>query len=158
LQPADIGQRFENPGELPDAFNSIIQHISKYVYKSSKSKQNNSNFDTLAETITALNRPRRYCGRDYTSIFSQSCCGICLQLVEDLCVLRKPSGLLLGKDQLAVGFDLENTAAASDQFHFDTRFFFDFGRQTGSPGKVVSLYTVFNGNVRHGFSWVYRSP
>jgi hypothetical protein len=108
--------------------------------------------------MTALNRPRSYCGRDYTSIFSQSCCGICLQLVEDLCVFRKPSRFVLGKDQLAVGFDLENTAAAFDKVHFITGFFFDFGRQTGSPGKVVSLSAVFNGNVRHGFSWVYGSP
>jgi hypothetical protein len=50
--------------------------------------------------------------------------------------------LLLGKDQLAVQHHLELPALPLDELGFDTACVLDLGRQTGGPGKIVSLDAV----------------
>ncbi len=62
-------------------------------------------------------------------------------------MFRKAAGLLLAVDQLAINFDVENAATALDHLDCDAELILDRVRQTGGLGRVVSLYTIFDGNV-----------
>jgi len=61
----------------------------------------------------------------------------------------KAAVAVLGEEQLAVERDVENPAAALDELRLDAERLLDRGRQTGSPGQVVSGAAVGNGDV-HG--------
>ena len=65
-------------------------------------------------------------------------------------MFRKSAGLLLAVDQPAVDFNVEDAPAAFDEFGGDVEFGLDRVRQTGGLRRVVSLDTVFNGNVHVG--------
>ncbi len=70
--------------------------------------------------------------------------------VQDFRMFRKSAGFLLAVDQLAVGFDVEDSPAALDEFGGDVEFGLDRVRQTGGLRRVVSLYAILNGNVHVG--------
>jgi hypothetical protein len=56
-----------------------------------------------------------------------------------------PSQRLLGEDASAVDLNFEHAAGGFDEFHFRVRVFLaDLGRQTGSPGLVVSNDAIFD--------------
>jgi hypothetical protein len=55
---------------------------------------------------------------------------------------RKSAQILLGKDELAAMFNLEDSPARLDQVGFDTQFFLQFLRQTGGFGSIISTTAV----------------
>jgi len=75
------------------------------------------------------------------------------QLREDFLILGEAADLILGEDVRPIDGDIENAAAAFDEFRLDSRVLFDFVRQTGGRGVVVSLHAVRDGNL-HGSSAV----
>ena len=72
------------------------------------------------------------------------------QLGQDFVVFGKSARLLFGEDRLPLKNDLENAAAAFDQFDGESRLFLHGVRQTGGVRFVVSLNAVGDGN-GHGF-------
>jgi hypothetical protein len=63
---------------------------------------------------------------------------------QDLVVLREPTLPTLREDQLTIHCHLVHTAGPFQEMGLDVELLFDEGRQTGSPGKVVSLAAVFD--------------
>jgi len=63
-------------------------------------------------------------------------------LRQELVQLRPAADLLLGEDELAVENDVELSAGALDERGVEATRLLDLGRQTGGPGKVVSLHAV----------------
>ncbi len=76
---------------------------------------------------------------------------------EDLPLFGETARLLLGKDLLSVDNNLKNTAAAGNQCNLHIRPEGDLQLflQTGGPGFIISLCTIFNGNL-HSFSLIVR--
>jgi hypothetical protein len=71
-------------------------------------------------------------------------------LALDLAGLGEAAQLLLRKDQIVTDGNLKDAAAALDQPGLDAELPFDFGRQTGGTGIVVSTGTVLDGDLaRH---------
>lgn len=62
-------------------------------------------------------------------------------------ILRKPPLLVLGEYHGLVGLDIKDAAAALDQLGIDADAVLDLGRQTGSPGFIISLYAIGNRNM-----------
>jgi hypothetical protein len=58
--------------------------------------------------------------------------------VLDLAGSRKPAGLFLGKDQLAVGDDLEDPSRPLHQLGLEAEPLLQLVRQTGGAGQVIS--------------------
>ena len=79
-------------------------------------------------------------------------------LFEDLVILREATQCLLREDQIAVGNDLEDTAAAIDQLCLDAELALDGGRQTGGLGAVVSFHAVFDGDSHGLLLWRVGNP
>ncbi len=71
------------------------------------------------------------------------------KLVEDLFGLWKAAALLLGKQELSVDEHVELTLAAYLQDGDRASFLFDIGRETRSPGFVVSHQAVLDDDL-HG--------
>ena len=69
--------------------------------------------------------------------------------VEDLCVLRKTAGVVLGVDEFSIGNDVKDAAAALDQLHLGFERLLDGGRQTGGVRSIVSFNAVCNRDL-HG--------
>ena len=65
---------------------------------------------------------------------------------NDLPGIRIPALAVLGKNQRAVGSDIEDTAAALDELGLHSELPGNFGRQTGGPGQVVSDHAVGDGD------------
>jgi len=65
-------------------------------------------------------------------------------------VVRETALGLLREHQLAFERDLELTAASADERRVEVTGLLERGRQTGGPGKVVSLDAVADLE-RHGF-------
>ena len=65
----------------------------------------------------------------------------------DLLGLGEAPIRLLGVDQLAVPFDLEDPVAPFDELGFDAELISNRVRQTGGSGQVVSNDAVFNGKI-----------
>lgn len=63
---------------------------------------------------------------------------------QDLVVLGEAPLLTLRVDQLTIHGHLVHTAGAFHEMGLDIELPLDEGRQTGSPGKVVSLAAVFD--------------
>jgi len=63
---------------------------------------------------------------------------------QDLVVLGEPARPTLREDQLTIRCHLVHTAGAFHELGLDVELLFDEGRQTGGPGKVVSLAAVFD--------------
>jgi hypothetical protein len=72
------------------------------------------------------------------------------QRLDDFVVMRKTSGGVLRKYQLAVHRYVENAAVAAGQLGVDANFVLDCGCQTGSLGQVVSTFAIGN---RHAHMW-----
>ena len=72
------------------------------------------------------------------------------QPTEDVRFVGERAGFVFAEEQVVVDFDVEDAAAAADELRSDTEGAFDFGRQTGGAGEVVSLHAVGNGH-DHGF-------
>jgi hypothetical protein len=70
-------------------------------------------------------------------------------LVENLAVFGEAADLVFGEDQVAVHFDVEDAAAAFNQFAVDVDGFFDRVRQTGGFGLVISHPAVLDADM-HG--------
>ena len=60
---------------------------------------------------------------------------------------------MLGVDQLPVRGDVEYAAYTLDQLGLRAELLRDLGRQTGGPGKVVSLNAVLDGDVHVGLPY-----
>ncbi len=71
------------------------------------------------------------------------------QNVRYLAFIRKTTCLVLGKNYLSVYFYVEDAASAADEFRLDSKLFFQFLRQTGGLGSVVSLHAVCDGYFFH---------
>ncbi len=69
---------------------------------------------------------------------------------DNLPVVRKTTGFMLGIHLVAVRADSEHTAGTGNEFNLGTEFLFQFDLQTGGSGLVVSCRAVFNGDL-HGF-------
>src|SRR6266851_1474720 len=69
------------------------------------------------------------------------------ELIEDFLFGRKPPGVVLRENPLAVDGDVENPAAAAHELAVDSELFFDFSRQTGGSRKVVSNAAIINANI-----------
>ena len=67
--------------------------------------------------------------------------------LDDLGFCRKTAGLAFGEDLPVVGRNDEDAAAAADELGLEAGLLPDLGRQTGSPGKVVSNAAVVDSNV-----------
>ena len=65
---------------------------------------------------------------------------------NDLPGIRIPALAVLGKNQRAVGGDVEDAVAALDELGLHAELPGNFGRQTGGPGQVVSDYAVGDGD------------
>jgi len=65
--------------------------------------------------------------------------------------LRKSPEFMFGEDQLTVGFNVEGASERFLQFRGDSETSFDFGRQTGGAGQVVSNNTIADSDF-HFFS------
>jgi hypothetical protein len=70
-----------------------------------------------------------------------------LERLDDLSIFGKSPGLMFAVDQVAVGLDIEDAAAALDQFALDAELVLDCFRQTDGLWRVVSLNAVFDRNV-----------
>lgn len=73
--------------------------------------------------------------------------GLFLEGANDLgnfTVIRKSAFEVLGKHQLVVDVHVEDAAFSLDQFRRETKSFFNFGRQTGGHGEIVSLSAIFD--------------
>ncbi len=70
-----------------------------------------------------------------------------LEGLDDFSIFRKSAGLMFAVDQVAVGLDIEDAAAALDQFALDAELVLDCFRQTDGLWRVVSLNAVFDRNV-----------
>ena len=66
--------------------------------------------------------------------------------LDHLGVVREAAGLVLREDEVAVGDDVEDAAAAFDQLGLDTELALQPGLQTGGLGQVVSLHAVGDGD------------
>lgn len=64
------------------------------------------------------------------------------QLTQDFFVGRKSICLMFGVDQVPIDDNVEDSAAALDQFRLDTRCLLNRIRQTGGLRGVVSLHAV----------------
>jgi hypothetical protein len=53
---------------------------------------------------------------------------------QNLVRFWKAVQFVLRENHVAVNYDVEDSAASTDQFRFDADLVFDCGRQTGSPG------------------------
>ena len=80
------------------------------------------------------------------------------EAVQDFGMVRKLAGFLLAVDQISIGFNVEDSPAALDEFGVDVEFGLNRVRQTGGLRRVVSLYAILDGNlhgdplVRHSWS------
>jgi hypothetical protein len=63
-------------------------------------------------------------------------------LLQNLIVLGKSSGLMFRVDHTAIDFHIEDASASRDQFDVVTAPGFDRIRQTGGFGLIVSLHAV----------------
>jgi hypothetical protein len=70
---------------------------------------------------------------------------------DDFAGIREAAGVALRVDECAIGNDVEDPAAALDEFRFDTELPGNFGRQTGGLRQVVSDCAVGDGDA-HGVS------
>ena len=66
---------------------------------------------------------------------------------DNLPVIGKTPGFMLGIHLFAVRADSEHTAGTGDQFNLSAKFLFQFSLQTGGSGFVVSRSAVFNGDL-----------
>ena len=76
-------------------------------------------------------------------------CGSLVQFFNLRCdfpILGKPVEGLLGKQELAVDFYLENSSAGGDEFRINLEFIAEFACQTGGAWFVISNLTVFDGD------------
>ena len=69
-----------------------------------------------------------------------------LQRLDDLRHARKACVAVLGEDELAVGGNIEDAVRALDELGLDAQCLPDLGRQTDSPGQVVSGNAVGDGD------------
>ncbi len=76
-----------------------------------------------------------------------SCFEQLTQFVQNRFVVRELTSLVFAVNQVAVGFHVEDAAAALDEFHVDSMFVFNCFCQPGSLGKVVSLNAVLDRDV-----------
>jgi hypothetical protein len=67
-----------------------------------------------------------------------------LELLNHLARIGKASGLVLGKDQLAINLDVEDAPAAGNQLCLNAKGFSQLVRQTGGFGVIVSNCTIGN--------------
>ena len=65
-------------------------------------------------------------------------------LVQHLGMIWETPGLVFAVDEIAVGPDVEDSAAALDQLTFEPKFLLDCVRQTDGFWIVVSLYAVLD--------------
>ena len=72
------------------------------------------------------------------------------KLGQNLVVFGKAVHFVFGENHLSVHDDIEDPAAAFDEFRLDAGVLLDRIRQTGGLGRVVSLYAILNGNVHVG--------
>lgn len=77
------------------------------------------------------------------------------QQPDDFRILREPASLVLAINELAVHLHIENSARPLNQLRFDAARLLDRGRQTGSPGQVVSLCAICNADLHEQHS-AYR--
>ena len=63
---------------------------------------------------------------------------------------------MFGENHLSVHDDVEDPAAALDEFRFDTGVLLDRIRQTGGLRQVVSLHAIGDGNFRHAMCLLLR--
>lgn len=70
-----------------------------------------------------------------------------LDLVDYLVMFREAADVVLAPDLRAVDVNVEDAAAALDQFGFHLEFALDRLRQTGGCGQVVSFTAVLDGDV-----------
>ena len=71
------------------------------------------------------------------------------QRLNDFPGIRIAALAMLGKNDGAVGGDVEDAAATLDELGLHSELPGDLGRQTGGPGQVVSDYAVGDGDA-HG--------
>ncbi len=63
---------------------------------------------------------------------------------------------MFGKDQIAVNGDIKDAAAALNEAGIDAKGFLQPGSQTDRLGFVVSLHTVFDGDIHFWLSFGFR--
>lgn len=61
---------------------------------------------------------------------------------------------MLGEYRNAIDHDFEDAVIALLEFSLDSKFFGNYGRQTGGPGQIVSLTAVDDGDL-HGAIPIY---
>jgi len=67
---------------------------------------------------------------------------VCHELTKDFVMPWKATGLMLTENQLAIVFDIEDSAGTCDEFRFDSFRIFDCGRQTDGFRRVVSYDAI----------------
>ncbi len=70
-----------------------------------------------------------------------------LDLFDQRRVFGKLAGFVLAVDQIAIDFDVEDSAAATDQLAINPDVAFDICRQTDGHRLVISLHAVLDRNV-----------
>jgi hypothetical protein len=70
-----------------------------------------------------------------------------VEFAEHLLMFGEAADLILGEDQLPVGGDIKDAAAAFDELGLDAVGLLDGFRQTGGFGKVVSLHAVLDADL-----------
>ncbi len=67
--------------------------------------------------------------------------------LDNFALVGKAEDVLFRKDLLAIGFDIEYSTGAGDQFYVDVAKHLQFFRQTGGLRAVVSLIAVGDFNL-----------
>ena len=73
--------------------------------------------------------------------------------LDDFFILRESIELFLGKNKLAVEFDLEYAPSGFNKLGFRAELFLEVVRQTGGAGLVVSHAAIGNFETHRGFSF-----
>jgi hypothetical protein len=102
-------------------------------------------------TLTARLPPASRSGREATICHEvlSDMSGPSADGAQDLVILGEPAHLTLREDQLAIQRHFVHTAGAFHEAGLHLELLFDQGRQTGGPGKVVSLAAVFDLDPHH---------
>lgn len=73
------------------------------------------------------------------------------QCIEDFLMLRKPPDIMFGENQFAIDHNIELAWFANHQFRLSVKGVFNLGRETHSPGFVVSNMTIDDFDL-HGYA------